>query len=43
MFPQLARFADLGLLLLRLMIGLVFVHSGYSHLKDPTGRVKASE
>jgi len=40
MFPQLARFTDLGLLLLRLMIGLVFVTSGYSHLKDPTGRAK---
>jgi putative oxidoreductase len=38
MFPQLARFTDLGLLLLRLMIGLVFVNSGYSHLKDPRGR-----
>jgi putative oxidoreductase len=41
MFPQLARFTDLGLLLLRLMIGLVFVTSGYSHLKDPTGRAKS--
>lgn len=41
MFPQLARFTDLGLLLLRLMIGLVFVNSGYRHLKDPTGRAKS--
>jgi len=41
MFPQLARFTDLGLLLLRLMIGLVFVTSGYSNLKDPTGRAKS--
>jgi putative oxidoreductase len=41
MFPQLARFTDLGLLLLRLMIGLVFFTSGYSHLKDPTGRAKS--
>jgi putative oxidoreductase len=41
MFPQLARFTALGLLLLRLMIGLVFVTSGYSHLKDPTGRAKS--
>ena len=41
MFPQLARFTDLGLLLLRLMIGLVFVTSGYSHLKDPTGRARS--
>ena len=41
MVPQLARFTDLGLLLLRLMIGLVFVNSGYSHLKDPTGRARS--
>ena len=41
MFPQLARFTALGLLLLRLMSGLVFVTSGYSHLKDPTGRAKS--
>jgi putative oxidoreductase len=41
MFPQLARFTGLGLLLLRLMIGFVFVNSGYRHLKDPTGRAKS--
>ncbi len=41
MFPQLARFTDLGLLLLRLMVGLVFVTSGYSHLKDPEARSKS--
>lgn len=41
MFPQLARFTDLGLLLLRLMVGLVFVTSGYSHLKDPEIRAKS--
>jgi putative oxidoreductase len=41
MFPQLARFTDLGILLLRLMIGLVFVTSGYSHLKAPTARAKS--
>jgi putative oxidoreductase len=38
MFPQLARFTDLGLLLLRLMVGLVFVTSGYNDLKDPITR-----
>lgn len=38
MFPQLARFTDLGLLLLRLMAGVVFLTSGWSHLKDPDGR-----
>src|ERR1035437_2840972 len=43
MFPQLARFTDFGILLLRLMVGLVFVTSGYSHLKDPTARAKSIE
>jgi putative oxidoreductase len=43
MFPQLARFTDLGLLLLRLMVGLVFVTSGYSHIKDPEARSKSIE
>jgi putative oxidoreductase len=38
MFPQLARFTDLGLLLLRLMIGIVFLSSGWSHVKDPSTR-----
>lgn len=41
MFPQLARFTDLGLLLLRLMVGLVFVNSGYRHLKAPATRAKS--
>lgn len=41
MFPQLARFTDVGLLLLRLMVGLVFVTSGYNHLKDPAARSKS--
>jgi len=40
MFPQLARFTDLGILLQRLMVGLVFVTSGYRHLKDPAARSK---
>ena len=43
MFPQLSRFTDLGLLLLRLMVGLVFVTSGYSHLKDPQARARSIE
>ena len=43
MFPQLSRFTDLGLLLLRLMVGLVFATSGYSHLKDPEARAKSIE
>jgi len=43
MFPQLARFTDLGLLLLRLMVGLVFITSGFNHLKDPEARSKSIE
>ena len=41
MFPVLSRFTDVGLLLLRLMVGVVFVTSGYSHLKDPEARSKS--
>ncbi len=41
MFPQLARFTDFGILLLRLMVGLVFVTSGYHHLKNPAERAKS--
>lgn len=41
MFPVLSGFTDLGILLLRLMVGLVFVTSGYSHLKDPEARSKS--
>ena len=40
MFPQLAQFADFGLLLLRLMVGVVFITSGWNHLKDPEARAK---
>ena len=39
-FPQLARFTDLALLLLRLMVGLIFITSGWKHLKDPEARSK---
>jgi len=41
MFPQLSQFTDASLLLLRLMVGLVFATSGYSHLKDPEARSKS--
>lgn len=41
MFPALARLTDLGLLLLRLMVGLVFATSGYRHLKNPEERSKS--
>lgn len=43
MFPQLARFTDAGLLLLRLMVGVVFLSSGWNHLKDPEKRSKDIE
>ena len=43
MFPQLARFTDLALLLLRLMVGLVFLTSGYGHLENPEERSKSIE
>ena len=38
MFPGLADFTDLGLLLMRLMVALVFADSGWNHLKDPQAR-----
>jgi putative oxidoreductase len=41
MFPQLARFSDLGFLLLRLMVGMVFIASGWNDLKDPETRSKS--
>ena len=41
MFPELARFTNLSLLLMRLMVGLVFISSGYNHLKDPAARAKS--
>ena len=42
-FPQFARFTDVSLLLLRLMVGIVFITSGYKHLKDPETRSKDIE
>jgi putative oxidoreductase len=41
MFPQLAAFTDFGLFLLRLMVALVFVSSGFNHVKDPETRAKS--
>ncbi len=38
MFPQLAHFTDLSLLLLRLMVAAVFVTSGWTDVKDPKER-----
>jgi putative oxidoreductase len=40
MFPQLARFIDLRLLLLRLMVALVFVTSGWSQATKAEERSK---
>ena len=37
---QLAQFTDIALLLLRLMVGIVFITSSYKHLKDPATRSK---
>jgi len=39
-FPELARFTDVALLLLRIMVGIVFMTSGWNHLKDPQARSK---
>lgn len=38
--PPLDRFTDVALLLLRLMVGIVFVTSGWKHLTDPEERSK---
>jgi putative oxidoreductase len=43
MFPQLFQITDVSILLLRLMVGLVFITSGYGHLKDPESRAKSIE
>jgi putative oxidoreductase len=39
-FPQLAQFTDVALLLLRVMIGIVFITSGWKHLTDAEARSK---
>ena len=41
MFPHLARFTDLSLLLLRLMVAAVFASSGWADVKDPKERAKS--
>jgi uncharacterized membrane protein YphA (DoxX/SURF4 family) len=40
MFPQLAHFTDLALLLMRLMVGLIFFTSGYRDAKDRVARTQ---
>ncbi len=42
-FPQLARFTDLGILLLRLMVAAVFMTSGWSHVTKAEERSKSIE
>jgi putative oxidoreductase len=39
--PDLTPFSDLALLLMRLLVGLVFVTSGWSHAKDPVTRARS--
>jgi putative oxidoreductase len=39
--PWLLQFGDLALLLMRLLVGLVFVSSGWSHATDPVTRGKS--
>ena len=39
--PWLLAFGDAALLLMRLLVGLVFVTSGWSHFKDPVTRGKS--
>src|SRR2546428_12922123 len=40
-FPGLLQFSDVGLLLLRLMVAVVFLDSGWNHLKNPAERSKS--
>ena len=41
--PWLLQFSDLALLLMRLLVGWVFMTSGWSHAKDPVARGKSIE
>src|SRR6266700_2281838 len=41
LFPELLRFSDVGLLLLRLMVAVVFLPSGLNHLKHSAERAKS--
>jgi putative oxidoreductase len=40
-FEWLSQFSDLALLFMRLLVGLVFISSGWSHVKDPITRAKS--
>jgi putative oxidoreductase len=37
-FPQLSQFADIALFLLRLMVGIIFLTSGWKHVREPEAR-----
>jgi putative oxidoreductase len=39
--PWLLQFSDAALLFMRLLVGLVFLASGWSHVKDPVTRAKS--
>jgi putative oxidoreductase len=43
MFPEPAWFTDLALLLLRVMVGVVFATSGWSHVRRSEERSKSIE
>jgi putative oxidoreductase len=40
-FAWLAQFSDLALLFMRLLVGVVFISSGWNHAKDPVTRGKS--
>lgn len=37
-FPQFSQFTDIALFLLRLMVGLIFLTSGWKHVREPEAR-----
>ena len=39
--PWLYQFSDAALLLMRLLVGIVFITSGWSHARDPVARGKS--
>lgn len=41
--PWLLPYADVAVLLMRLLVGAIFVTSGWSHVKDPVARGKSIE
>jgi putative oxidoreductase len=42
-FPFLLQYVDVALLLMRILVGLVFITSGWSHVKDPVARGQSIE